>query len=101
MSFGADDTMLPTASWFHAADRSLLRFYGEHSNGPFFCPPGAAGLNVSISKDHARRRAKVLTVAGLLERQGTNYRITDLGLRYVRGEMNQDDLEALAPNTDE
>lgn len=93
--------MLPTASWFHAADRSLLRFYGEHDAGPFLCPAGAAALNVSISRDHARRRTKVLTAAGLLERQGTNYRITDLGLRYVRGEMSKDELEALAPGADE
>lgn len=101
MTFRVDGNMLPTASWFHAADRSLLRFYGGHNDGPFLCPPGAASQNVSISKDHARRRAKKLATAGLLEREDTNYRITDLGLRYVRGKIDNNELEALNPNADE
>lgn len=92
--------MLPVASWFHAADRSLMRFYGGHTDGPFLCAPGAAGQNISISMEHARRRAKTLAEAGLLERYGQNYRITDLGLRYVRGEMDEDELETLNPDTD-
>lgn len=100
MSSKAGDDMLPTASWFHGADRSLMRFYGEHRGGPFLCPPGPAGKNISISVGHARRRTQILAEAGMLERVDTNYRITDLGLRYVHGKMDADELEALNPTTD-
>lgn len=101
MSPKAGDNMLPTASWFHRADRSLMRFYGGHNDGAFLCPPGPAGQNVSISIGHARRRTKVLADAGMLERAGASYRITDLGLRYVDGDMSQDELESLNPDANE
>jgi hypothetical protein len=96
-----DGEMLPVASWFHSADRSLMRFYGGHTEGPFFCSAGDAGENVSISEDHARRRARKLTEAGLLEKSGVSYRTTELGMRYVRGEVDQDELEALNPDADD
>jgi hypothetical protein len=101
MSSQADGDMLPTSSWFHGADRSLLRFYGEHQHGKFLCGPGAAGLNVSISEVHARRRSQTLAEAGLLERKDTRYQITDLGLRYVNGEMDGEELESLNPDAED
>lgn len=92
---------LPLASWFHPADRSLLRFYGGHLDGKFECPPSPAGRNVDISDVHARDRVRVLSDAQLLEQAHTSYQITDLGLRYVCGEMEREELEALDPTPDE
>lgn len=94
-----DSDMLPTASWFHAADRSLMCFYGGHRGGKFACPPGAAGYNVSISEQHARRRVRVLLDAGLLEQVHSRYMITDLGVEYIEGDIDQEQLEDLNPNT--
>lgn len=101
MPVGADRDALPLASWFHPADRALLRFYGEHSHGKFECPPSPAGRNVDISEVHARDRVRILSDAGLLEQTHTSYQITDLGLRYVRGEIEWEELEALDPTSDE
>ncbi|WP_248911055.1 winged helix-turn-helix domain-containing protein [Halocatena marina] len=78
-----------------------MRFYGEHQHGKFECGPGAAGRNVSISEGHANRRIKVLTESGLLEQRNRTYIITDLGMRYVRGEMDEEELESLNPDTEE
>lgn len=96
----ADRDSLPLASWFHPADRALMRFYGGHLDGKFACPPSPAGRNIDISEVHARDRVRVLSEAGLLEQINTSYRITDLGLRYVQGEVDRKKLEALAPDTD-
>jgi hypothetical protein len=101
MPVRADSESLPLASWFHPADRALLRFYGGHLDGKFECPPSPAGRNVDISDVHARERVRVLSAAGLLEQTQTSYQITDLGLRYVRGEMDWEELEALDPTSDE
>jgi predicted transcriptional regulator len=101
MSSPTDDDMLPTASWFHSADRSILRFYGEHQHGKFECGPGAAARNVSISEGHASRRIKKLTEARLLEQRNRTYIITDLGMRYVNGGIDTEELESLNPETEE
>lgn len=98
MSDREDEMSLPTGSWFHPADRALLRFYGGHCDGPFECPPTAAGHNASISEKHARSRVRVLLAAGFLEQIERRYKITDLGLRYVRGEIDHEELESLNPN---
>lgn len=90
--------MLPTTSWFHSADRSILRFYSGHEDGAFYCPPGAVAKSIGISEGHARRRTKTLTEAGLLENEKVYYRITDLGMRYVEGEMDEEELETLNPD---
>jgi hypothetical protein len=94
----SDVDMLATAAWFHPADRALMRFYGGHRDGEFFCGPGAAGLSISISEKHAQRRCRTLAAAGLLDSRGNSYRLTETGWRYVRGEMNSDELAALNPN---
>lgn len=101
MSSRAGMESLPTASWFHAADRSLLYFYGGHQDGKFECPPSPAARNISIAEGYARNRVRALAVAGLLEQVKTSYQITDLGLRYIRGEIDQDELETLDPNVGE
>lgn len=101
MPSGANRDSLPLATWFHPADRALLRFYGGHLNGKFECPPSPAGRNVDISEVHARDRVRVLSDAGLLEQTQTSYQITDLGLQYVNGEMDREALEALDPTPDE
>lgn len=78
-----------------------MRFYGGHREGPFFSTPRSASLSVSLSYEHTRRRTRTLAEAGLLEKHDTNYRITDLGLRYVNGEMDEEELEALNPDAAE
>lgn len=93
----ADRDELPTASWFHEADKSLLYFYGGHIDGPFLCPPTPVAENISIHETHARNRVRTLTEAGMLEQQNTSYRITSLGRRYVEGRVDKAELESLAP----
>lgn len=88
-------------------DESILEFLealGEPYGEPTIVSPRIVQRNleerklVEKSKSTYSRRMATLTDAGMLERlegHGAHYRITDLGLRYVRGDLNAEELEDL------
>ncbi|MEY7848470.1 ArsR family transcriptional regulator [Natrarchaeobius sp. A-rgal3] len=58
----------------------------------------AIAANIETSSGHVRRRVRTLAAADLLERTDDTagyYRITDLGRRYLRGELTEDERETL------
>jgi len=56
--------------------------------------PATLALNIPYSRGHIARRCKVLKEHGLLERHEdtAGYRVTDLGKKFLRDELNADDL---------
>lgn len=90
--------MIPNVSWMVSADWIILFFMSEH-RWRFAATPSVVAANCGISQSHANRRCKKLGDAGLLERLEDRgyYRISDAGMRYMLGELDQEDLEEMNP----
>lgn len=90
--------MIPRVEWMRPADVVLLLFLSEH-RWRIAVTPSVAALNTGLSDTHANRRLKILTDAGLVEIADDRgyYRVTDLGVRVVLGEVDPEELEGLDP----
>ena len=86
--------MLPDAEGLVAADISILMFLGEH-RWRIAAPPATISLNTPLSDSHANRRCKKMSELGLLEVADERgyYRITQLGLRYLNGAVEPEEIE--------
>lgn len=93
--------MLPDLDELVAADVAILLFYGEH-RWRIAAPPATMSANTPVSQSHATRRCKKLDEGGLLERVDDRgyYRITDLGIRYLNGEADEEVVERIRSNFD-
>lgn len=86
--------MIPDVDGLVAADMSVLMFLGEH-RWRIACPPATISLNTPMSDSHASRRCKKMRKAGLVELADDRgyYRITQLGLRYLNGAVEAEEIE--------
>lgn len=94
--------MIPEIDGLVAADVAVLLFYGEH-RWRIAAPPSTMAANTPVSQSHASRRCKALTRAGLLEIADDRgyYRITNLGIRYINGDMDDEHADIVRENLDE
>lgn len=75
------------------ADDRILEFFEVHR---IALPPSVLTYHLDYSRTHINNRMRRLEEAGLLESvpevRGL-YRITDLGIAYLAGEVNAEELE--------
>lgn len=85
--------MRPRVSWMTGADDRILEFFEEHQ---IALAPATLTYHLDYSKTHINNRMRKLAEEGLLEKvpdiRGL-YRITDLGLSYLAGETEAEELE--------
>lgn len=75
------------------ADDRILEFFEEHR---IAVPPSVLTYHLNYSKVHINNRMRKLADKGLLEKVDQErgfYAITDLGLEYLAGEVEAEELE--------
>lgn len=93
---GHDDAHLVyrRVSWMTRADEFILRLLCDHSK--IAMNPSTIAFNTEYSNSYAARRLRALSDHGLVENVGGNgpmFKITELGVRYVEGDAELDELE--------
>jgi predicted transcriptional regulator len=74
------------------ADERVLEFLHEKD---IIASPSVIAANIDYTQEYISRRCRKLTNAGLLQRaDASNYRVTDLGERFLAGEVNAEELES-------
>nr|WP_199505990.1 MULTISPECIES: MarR family transcriptional regulator [unclassified Haloferax] len=72
------------------ADERVLEFLHEKD---IIASPSVIAANIDYTQEYISRRCRKLTDAGLLQRaDASNYRLTDLGERFLAGEVDADSL---------
>lgn len=72
------------------ADERVLEFLHEKN---IIASPSVIAANIDYTQEYISRRCRKLTDAGLLQRaDASNYRLTDLGERFLAGEVDADNL---------
>jgi len=93
------EDMYPEVDWLAPADRYILEYLNsarKPDGEPAEQTPKVIGLNTTISRKHSGARCRVLDEKGLVEKTDRGvYRITELGERFVKGELEPDDLRDL------
>jgi predicted transcriptional regulator len=73
------------------ADERILEFLAEKE---IVASPSVIAANIDYTGEYISRRCRELANEGLLQRvDASNYRLTDLGNRFLEGEINADQLE--------
>lgn len=72
------------------ADERVLEFLHEKD---IVASPSVIAANIDYTQEYISRRCRKLTNAGLLQRaDASNYRVTELGERFLNGDIGEDDL---------
>ena len=88
--------MRPRVDWMTQADERVLEFLYEKD---IVASPSVIAANINYTQEYLSRRCRKLTDAGLLQRiDASNYRVTDLGERFLAGEIDAEELEFDEPN---
>lgn len=85
-------------SWLTRGDAIILEFLNGHEAATFEQSPALIARNAGLSSGHVRRRVRVLAAANLVTRTDDRagyYAITDLGERYLRGELTSAEIRTL------
>jgi len=78
------------------ADERVLEFLHEKN---IIASPSVIAANIDYTQEYISRRCRKLTDAGLLQRaDASNYRLTDLGERFLAGEVDADNLTLDKPD---
>jgi Mn-dependent DtxR family transcriptional regulator len=73
------------------ADERALEFLQEKD---IVASPSVIAANIDYTGEYISRRCRKLTDAGLLQRiDASNYRLTELGDQFLRGEVDAEDLK--------
>lgn len=82
--------MRPRVDWMTQADERVLEFLHEKD---IIASPSVIAANIDYTQEYISRRCRKLTDAGLLQRaDASNYRLTDLGERFLAGEVDAEEL---------
>ncbi|PSP37901.1 MarR family transcriptional regulator [Halobacteriales archaeon QH_7_65_31] len=82
--------MRPRVDWMTQADERVLEFLHEKD---IVASPSVIAANIDYTQEYISRRCRKLTNAGLLQRaDASNYRVTELGERFLNGDIGEDDL---------
>lgn len=88
--------MRPRVDWMTQADERVLEFLHEKD---IIASPSVIAANIDYTQEYISRRCRKLTDAGLLQRaDASNYRLTDLGERFLAGKVDADDLTLDKPD---
>jgi predicted transcriptional regulator len=72
------------------ADERVLEFLHEKD---IVASPSVIAANIDYTQEYLSRRCRKLTNAGLLQRvDASNYRVTDLGERFLNGDVDADEI---------
>jgi predicted transcriptional regulator len=72
------------------ADERVLEFLHEKD---IVASPSVIAANIDYTQEYLSRRCRKLTDAGLLQRvDASNYRVTDLGERFLKGDIGGDEI---------
>lgn len=83
--------MRPRVEWMTQADERALEFLQEKD---IVASPSVIAANIDYTGEYISRRCRKLTDAGLLQRiDASNYRLTELGDQFLRGEVDAEDLK--------
>ncbi|WP_420182084.1 MarR family transcriptional regulator [Haloarcula sp. KBTZ06] len=82
--------MRPRIEWMTQADERVMEFLLEKD---IIASPSVIAANIDYTGEYISRRCRKLANAGLLQRvDATNYRLTDLGERFLEGEIDADEI---------
>lgn len=82
--------MRPRVDWMTQADERVLEFLYDKE---IVASPSVIAANIDYTQEYLSRRCRKLTNAGLLQRvDASNYRITDLGERFLDGDVDEDEI---------
>lgn len=83
--------MRPRVEWITQADERVLEFLRDKD---IVASPSVIAANIDYTSEYISRRCRKLEDAGLLQRvDATNYRITEVGERFLEGDIDAQDLE--------
>ena len=83
--------MRPRIDWMTRSDDRILEFLAEKE---ILASPSVIAVNIEYNPSYISRRCRKLAAGGLLERDDTsNYQLTDLGERYLLGEVDPNEVE--------
>lgn len=85
----------PRLDWMTRADNYILELLDD---AKIAANPATISYNVDYDRSYVSRRCRHLGDAGLLNREDPDramYRITDLGCRYLTGDLTDDEEERL------
>ncbi|WP_114579156.1 phage repressor protein [Saliphagus sp. LR7] len=90
--------MVQRVEWFAKSDYPLLSFFEEYD---IQISPKVAGENLDYHPGYIGRRLRALRDAGLLDQHDNGlYELSDLGREFLDGELSQDEIEALDPDSE-
>ena len=81
--------MVERISWFSPVDYEIFLFFENHD---ILVSPKVLAENIDYDRQYVYKRLRVLTGAGLLESSDGIYELTDLGRKFLAGELNEDDI---------
>ena len=83
--------MRPRVDWMTQADERVLEFLHQKD---IVASPTVIAANIDYTAEYISRRCRKLTDAGLLQRvDPSNYRLTELGERYLNGVVAAEEFE--------
>nr|WP_323173206.1 winged-helix domain-containing protein [Natrialba sp. PRR66] len=75
------------------ADERIMEFLQEKD---IVASPSVIAANIDYTGEYISRRCRKLADAGLLQRvDPTNYRLTELGERFLGGDVEADEIEMM------
>ena len=83
--------MRPRVDWMTQADERVLEFLYEKD---IVASPTVIAANIDYTAEYISRRCRKLANVGLLQRvDPSNYRLTDLGRRFLGGDVDAEEVE--------
>ncbi|WP_336024549.1 MarR family transcriptional regulator [Halobellus salinisoli] len=89
MSTDALREMVERISWFSPVDYEIFLFLETHD---ILVSPKILAENIGYDRQYVYKRLRVLTEAELLESNDGIYELTDLGRKFLAGDVDEDDL---------
>lgn len=84
--------MRPRVEWMTQGDERILEFLRDKD---IVASPSVIAVNIDYTNEYISRRCRVLEDAGLLQRvDASNYRLTDLGVDFLDGDIDGEELES-------
>lgn len=91
--------MRPRVDWMTQADERIMEFLQSKD---IVASPSVIAANIDYTAEYISRRCRKLTDADLLQRiDASNYRLTDLGERFLSGDLNSGEIDQVKDNAPE
>jgi predicted transcriptional regulator len=82
--------MVERIEWMSPIHYEILGFFDEHD---VWISAAALSKNIDYDRNYITRAAPDLVEAGLLQKDGTVYALTDLGRKFLQSEIDAKDIE--------